>query len=520
VKQRGVARLGGHDLLLELASGGMATVYVALRAGETDPSRLVVLKRVRRHLLTSRALFDMVRDEARVGALVRHPNVIAVDDVLDASGELVLVQRYVESAPLSALVEAAAARGERLPPAVAVRVVADLLDGLAAAHDATDASGRRLDLVHRDVTPDNVLVGASGTAYLIDFGIAKAARRLTRTTAGAMKGKLPYMAPEQLRQQEVDHRADLFSVAVVLHEALSGERLFRARDDGDVLLAVLIAEIPRLAGRVAGVPPALDAVLERALERSPDDRYPGAMELRTALVRAVAPAEPDEVARLVERLAGDVLARRRAEIAARLSAGLRAGDGLLSSGAPMPDATTTAPPSDRTFYAVNALLSTGALAFLAYILLLRGGTPESGADLRFLPAVNAGLNATAAALLTAGYVAIRRGARRLHKQCMIAAFIASSLFLVCYVVYHYVHGDTKFQGDPTVRIVYLVILASHVLLSMAVVPLALSAFYFAFRGSFAKHKKVTRWALPIWLYVSVTGVVIYFLLRGSAPAVP
>lgn len=173
---------------------------------------------------------------------------------------------------------------------------------------------------------------------------------------------------------------------------------------------------------------------------------------------------------------------------------------------------------DRAFFVFNAVLSTVALAFLAWILMLRDVTPGASHDLAFLPAVNAALNATSAALLTTGWFAIKRRNRRLHKFCMVSAFVASALFLVCYVTYHYVHGDTRYQGTGAIRTAYLAILASHVILSMAVVPLALTSFYFAFRRAFDRHKKVTRWALPIWLYVSVTGVVIFFMLRDSMAA--
>ncbi|MCP3164916.1 DUF420 domain-containing protein [Myxococcus qinghaiensis] len=168
--------------------------------------------------------------------------------------------------------------------------------------------------------------------------------------------------------------------------------------------------------------------------------------------------------------------------------------------------------SDRAFYVFTGVVSTAALAFIAWILMGRRSGVE-GVDLRFLPAVNASLNATAAALLIAGWVAIKRGARRVHQYLMVAAFVASALFLVCYLTYHYVHGDTRYVGDW--RGLYLCILASHVLLSMAVVPLALVAFYFAWRKEFPRHRKVTRWLAPIWVYVSVTGVVVYFMLRGG-----
>jgi len=177
-------------------------------------------------------------------------------------------------------------------------------------------------------------------------------------------------------------------------------------------------------------------------------------------------------------------------------------------------------PADRTFYAFNAILSVAALAILFYVLVVRRGGPGLGLDLRFMPAVNAGLNALSAAFLTAGYVAIRNRSATLHKYCMASAFTSSSLFLVGYLAYHYVHGDTKFQGTGALRAVYLLILASHVLLSMTIVPLALTSLYFALKQSFQRHARVARVTLPIWLYVSVTGVLIFFMLRGSAPTVP
>mgnify|MGYP000313952273 CR=1 FL=1 len=177
---------------------------------------------------------------------------------------------------------------------------------------------------------------------------------------------------------------------------------------------------------------------------------------------------------------------------------------------PLIDETT-----DRQFFVFNAIVSSLALAFIAYILLVRRAGPSGEIDLRFLPGVNAALNSLATVFLAAGWVAIKRRAVRVHKRLMVAAFAASALFLVSYLTYHYVHGDTKYQGEGTLRIVYFTILISHVLLSMAVVPMALSAFYFAWKRQFVRHRKLTRIALPIWLYVSVTGVVIYFMLRGG-----
>lgn len=168
--------------------------------------------------------------------------------------------------------------------------------------------------------------------------------------------------------------------------------------------------------------------------------------------------------------------------------------------------------SDRRFMIANAAVSTAALSLLAWLLLLRHPT-GGGTDLSFMPAVNATLNASAAVLLVLGYRAIKRRDTQQHKRLMISAFCASSLFLVGYLAYHYVHGDTKYTGVGALRVAYFAILISHILLSTAIVPMALAAFYYAFRARFATHAKITRILFPIWLYVSVTGVVIFFMLR-------
>lgn len=168
--------------------------------------------------------------------------------------------------------------------------------------------------------------------------------------------------------------------------------------------------------------------------------------------------------------------------------------------------------TDRSFWIFNAVVSTAAVAFLGWLLIIREGGGVD-ADLRFMPALNATLNATAATLLLLGLAAIRSGRREVHKRLMVSAFAASAVFLVGYVIYHYAHGDTPYQGVGPMRTVYFTILVSHVLLSMAMLPMILTTFYLAVRGRFVTHKRLARWTLPIWLYVSVTGVVIYLMLR-------
>ena len=167
---------------------------------------------------------------------------------------------------------------------------------------------------------------------------------------------------------------------------------------------------------------------------------------------------------------------------------------------------------DRSFWIFNAVVSTAAVSFLAWLLLVReaGGV---GADLGFMPGVNATLNATSATMLCLGFVAIRRGHREAHKRFMVSAFAASAVFLVGYVVYHYAHGDTHYGGEGPMRVVYFAVLITHVVLSIVMLPMILTTFYLAARDRFGAHRKLARWTLPIWLYVSVTGVVIYFMLR-------
>jgi len=171
-----------------------------------------------------------------------------------------------------------------------------------------------------------------------------------------------------------------------------------------------------------------------------------------------------------------------------------------------------AEPADRRFMVFNAVVSTLALAFLAWLLLVRRGVAGQ-ADLSFMPAVNASFNALSAVLLVSGVVAIKSGNMAVHKRLMVSAFASSTLFLIGYVIYHYAHGDTKFTGEGPIRSVYFAILISHILLSTVVVPMALASFYFAFRERFVTHARVARILFPIWLYVSVTGVVIFFMLR-------
>ena len=311
-------QLGNYEALLQLATGGMATVYVARQIGAAGFERLVVVKRVHPHLLSNREFYDMFRDEARVAAMLHHPNVVPVTDVVEADGELFLVMEYVDSVALSTLLKAAADLGQRLPPAAVVRVMVDTLSGLHAAHEALDMRGNRLEIVHRDISPQNLIVGVDGTSRLIDFGVAKARHRLTETKSGSLKGKYGYMSPEQTKAQPIDRRADLFSAGIVLWEALSGARLFRGENEFDTIRRIAEGPIAAPSSIVASLPRELDAVVLKALARDRDQRFQTATEFIEALEGAYFPAPTRDVAAIVKAYCGERVDGRRKTLQAML----------------------------------------------------------------------------------------------------------------------------------------------------------------------------------------------------------
>jgi serine/threonine protein kinase len=353
-------RIGSYEPLIRLASGGMASLYIARHAGAGGFERPVVIKRVHRHLLGNREFCDMFLDEARISSLIRHPNVVPVVDVAEANGELFLVLEYVESLSLAQLLAAAKQAGELLSPPVVSRIMSDALAGLHAAHEALDMRGAPMHVVHRDVSPHNILVDTHGMSSIIDFGIAKAASRIATTSSGQFKGKLRYMAPEQVKQQPSDRRADVFSAGVVLYEALTGRGLFGGADEGDTVLSVLVTEIPNPSSIAPGVSQQLDAVAHEALERRRDLRFATAARFREALEAACPPAPTEEVAALVIRLGGEMLSRRRKDL-------LQA---LARSSARAPPARL----GRRIVAALVALVALGGLATVAIVHANQGRT--------------------------------------------------------------------------------------------------------------------------------------------------
>lgn len=276
-------QLGRYEVLTQLAAGGMAAVYVARAQGVAGFERMVALKVLHPHLAYEEEFISMFLDEARLAARIRNLHVVATHEISDSDGDgYFLVMDYVEGDTLSALLKQSARRAERLPLDIGCRIVLDALAGLAAAHELCDELGEPLKLVHRDVSPHNVMVGKDGIARLTDFGVAKAEKRLSSTQEGKFKGKLSYMAPEHASSGRTDQRSDLFSMGIVLWETLTGQRLFRGHNNGETLNKVLSGRIPAPSELWSDLAP-FDAILARALSREPEGRFQNADEFIRAL---------------------------------------------------------------------------------------------------------------------------------------------------------------------------------------------------------------------------------------------
>jgi serine/threonine-protein kinase len=313
--------LGAYTLLTKLATGGMATVYLGIKYGVAGFERLVAIKACHPHLGEDEEFLTMFLDEARLAARIHHPNVVATLDV-DCTDVVYLVMDYVEGDTLGSLLRKAAKQGGKLPVGVAVHVMTDALKGLHAAHELRGLDGQLLNLVHRDVSPQNILVGVDGASRITDFGIAFAAARSTVTEAGRLKGKFSYMSPEQVQGKKATRRIDVFGAGIVLWESLAGRALFRRKDDAATLHAVLTERIAAPSSFSKDVPPELDAVVLRALSRIPDERYQTAAEFAEALERLGIPdANSKSVANHVESAVGPMLAQRRNLVRERLEQG-------------------------------------------------------------------------------------------------------------------------------------------------------------------------------------------------------
>ncbi len=306
-------RIGKFDVIAEIGTGGMATVYLARSTGQGGFNRLVAIKVMHPHLSQEDSFVEMFLDEARVAATIQHPNVVSIIDVGIEEGLIFLIMDYVEGDSFSNIEKMAVNLRRRIPLGIILRITLDALAGLHYAHELTDHQGNPQNIIHRDVSPQNVVVGVDGTARIVDFGIAKAESRITNTQVGLIKGKLNFMAPEQIRGHGLDRRVDVFGMGVTLWEAITLRRLFAGENEFDTARRILSGEYPSLLDYDPRLPPVLDAICQRALHPDPDQRFHTAAEFAEAIEHELRGqiAGPREVSGFISGVATQKLERER-----------------------------------------------------------------------------------------------------------------------------------------------------------------------------------------------------------------
>ncbi len=419
--------LGRYALYEPIASGGMATVHFGRLLGPVGFARTVAIKRLHAQFAQDPEFVSMFLDEARLAARIRHPNVVPTLDVVALDGELFLVMEYVQGEPLGALLKATRKAGRKVPIPYAVAIISGALRGLHAAHEAKDEQGEPLGIVHRDISPQNILVGVDGAPRVLDFGVAKAAGRLQVTRQGQIKGKIAYMPPEQIHGTASDRRTDVYAAGAVLWETLTGVKLFQGDSDIAVFAKVMEGKVLPPSQLAPGVPAALDAIVMRALAKSPEDRFEDAREMARALESVVPLVATAEIGEWVEATAAEHLATRtqtvsRIEVDSAVS-NPRA-DGLaawpssgpasvsatrlapMAAGPPGADATEVSgssasavvesavvPRIDRRWIAAGIGAGGGLLVFAIILAIVAGRSNPTSASTTIAPVAPSGLPA-------------------------------------------------------------------------------------------------------------------------------
>lgn len=280
-----------YELLGRLAYGGMAEVYLAREPiggeGGHELFRPVVIKRILPHVAQEPTFVDLFRDEARIAARLSHAHICHLYGFGSVDGNYYLAMEWVDGQALGKMIRTAASRMQRLPAEIVTRIGADIAGALDYAHGATDESGQPLEVVHRDVTPQNIMVGFDGSVKLLDFGVAKAVSRSSKTRTGMVRGKFPYMSPEHCLGKDVDARSDVFSLGICLYEALTGRALYHRESDFETAKAIVHDPVPSIHSVAPEVPLAIAATVEKALAKKPGDRFQSAGEMQHALEEAL-----------------------------------------------------------------------------------------------------------------------------------------------------------------------------------------------------------------------------------------
>ncbi|MEM6994402.1 MAG: serine/threonine-protein kinase [Myxococcota bacterium] len=303
------SRIGKYVLIRRLARGGMAEVYLARESATAGVERLVALKLILPQMAGEERFLSMFLNEARLAATLDHPNIAQVLDVGNVQGEPYLVMEYVHGRTVQSVLRKVGEREEAIPMGCAIELVSRACAGLHFAHERCDLSGEPLHIVHRDVSPSNLMVRYDGTVKLLDFGIAKAASQTTATATGIFKGKVGYMSPEQCADEPLDRRSDVFNLGILLYELTTARRAFFGDNPVAVINKVANARFEPPTELVEGYPPALEAIVTRALSLDPENRFPDAQSMQRALERFARAVRLDvssvAVAGLMEELYGE-----------------------------------------------------------------------------------------------------------------------------------------------------------------------------------------------------------------------
>jgi serine/threonine-protein kinase len=366
---------GKYEIIRRLALGGMGEVFLARQTGVAGFDRLVILKSLLPELAEQEGFVEQFLDEARVAATLNHPNIVAIYEVGLWNGTYFIAMEHIHGDDLARMQKAAAKAKVGVPFQVSARVILDAALGLDHAHHAKDMQHEALNIVHRDISPQNIMVRGDGVTKVVDFGIAKASNRSTRTATGMLKGKLQYMPPEQVRGETLDGRSDQFALGVVLWELCTGRRLFKAENELQTLEKVLKERIPRPTEIVPGFPEQLEAVIMRMLARNPAERYErckdaadGLREYLEACSRSVGETE---VAEFVQRVLGDELTERTKNITPNEGKNfLISFDGSgpnTPSGGSGPNEIAATPTTSRTYAELNMRRSRNVAAIASAI---------------------------------------------------------------------------------------------------------------------------------------------------------
>jgi serine/threonine-protein kinase len=321
--------------IAELGRGGMATVYLALVRGPADFSKLQVIKRLRPTLAEDPTFLQMFLDEARLAARINHPNVVQTNDVGFDGEYYYIAMEYLEGQTLRAILSAAKRSGTPLSRNLHIRLLCEALAGLHFAHELKDFDGKPLTVVHRDMSPHNVMVTYEGGVKLLDFGIAKAADAREDTRSGVIKGKCAYMSLEQFGGKDVDRRADIFAVGVMLWQAVTGKHLWGNLSDGEILARLVNDEVPSPRSVEPSAPEELDRICQKALANEREDRYATAADLHNELEAYLREAGANDSVRDLGKFVAGLFAEKRQEIATKIEERIRQAASLPSDAAPI-----------------------------------------------------------------------------------------------------------------------------------------------------------------------------------------